>query len=400
MKIKKTNLLFYSVMSLLLLTDIVYGVGTEWVWDSGYKMTFPHETDANIFLWLASVIVMIWVFKSAKRFRHFSSSVILVVAITVALSILWMVQSILAGETIFTILVRQYSPFLLVFVSTLVLGDDELIFGKSLQVARIVMLVGFALTIYTELNFLTTYGFTVRILSSTVHVYYWEALLSWLFYIFNIDEKNDKWVSRIGTLMLLTAAFLTLSRSNIIVALLCTFLYFRRPYFARQIKFGAYVQIIITIGIGIWLFGWLVPDAYSSMLERLFSDSRSGQYEQFFSQVSWWELFVGQGIGATYTFSRFEKFAYVDNANLVMAFRYGIIPTAGMLILLINSLWVAFKKRRSQTWQIILIWLLATNGLSVYLNYKISWGYFLIWLSVGRILSRRSQSISLKRGRK
>ena len=125
------------------------------------------------------------------------------------------------------------------------------------------------------------------------------------------------------------------------------------------------------------------------MLDRLGSDSRSGQYEVFFQQVSLSKLFIGQGVGATYSFSRFENFAYVDNANLVMAFRYGMIPTIGMLLLLVMALVRSYIRKESRSWQIVLVWLLVTNGFSVYLNYKITWGYFLLWITVGHILNNR-----------
>lgn len=395
MKIGITKLLFYSVISLLLITDIVYCLGGVWIWDLGYKMTFPHETDANIFLWIASVIIIFWVFYWLKRFRHFSSGVRLLLLVTVSLSVIWMVISILDRATIFTVIIRQYSPFMLVFVVTIVLGTDDWVYHKSVQVAKVVMLIAFILTIYAELNFMLTYGFTMRSQSSSIHVYYWEGILSWLFYIFNTNSKEDKLIAKTSTILFLIAAFLTSSRSNIMIAFLSLFLYYRRAYDMRKIKIGAYIQIIVTVGIGIWMYAQLFPDAYNSMMERLFSDSRSGQYEQFFEQVSLWQLFIGQGMWATYSFSRFENFAYVDNANLVMAFRYGLIPTVGMLLLLVNSLWTSFKKKSNQSWQIILIWLLVTNGFSVYLNYRITWGYFLVWLSVGHILLKKTQKVTV-----
>lgn len=44
------------------------------------------------------------------------------------------------------------------------------------------------------------------------------------------------------------------------------------------------MKIAITVVIGILLFGHFVPEMFQSLLDRLGSDSRSGQYEVFFNR--------------------------------------------------------------------------------------------------------------------
>ena len=374
---------------LLLLADIVYCSGTEWIWASGYKMTFPNESNANMLIWLACVLICIWVFSWSPKYIYFNRSVQIIVIITVLVSLIWMLITLTGSNTIFTIFVRQYSPFMLMFVATLVLGIDKTIFDLAVLISKYIMILALGLTVYHELSFLVQYGLTMRSQSSAIHVYYWEGIMSWLFYVFNTVPKKDVAIIRIGTIIFLVASLLTASRSNILIAFLCILLYFKRSYEHRHLKLGAYIKIAMTAIVGIMLFSYFVPDMFLSLLNRLFLDSRSGQYEAFFQQVSLGKLFIGQGAGATYSFSRFDNFAYVDNANLVMAFRYGMIPTIGMLLLQVMALAKSFVRKESRSWQIVFVWLLVTNGFSVYLNYKITWGYFILWITVGHILSNR-----------
>ncbi len=389
LRINKKKAVLMITGLLLFLADIVYCSGTEWIWDSGYKMTFPNESNANILIWLACVLICVWVFSWLPRYKYYNKSVQVTVIITVLISFVWMLITLTGSNTIFTIFVRHYSPFMLVFVAALVIGVDETVYNLAVKISKYIMFLSLVLAIYHEISFLAQYGWTIRSQSSAIHVYYWEGVMSWLFYVFNTEPKKDVAIARTGTILYLVAALLTASRSNILIAFLCTFLYYKRSYEHRQLKIGAYVKIAITVVIGILLFGHFVPEMFQSLLDRLGSDSRSGQYEVFFQQVSLSKLFIGQGVGATYSFSRFENFAYVDNANLVMAFRYGMIPTIGMLLLLVMALVRSYIRKESRSWQIVLVWLLVTNGFSVYLNYKITWGYFLLWITVGHILNNR-----------
>lgn len=391
MIVSKKDIKIFLVSALLILTNIVYCTGTEWVWDLGYKMVFPNESKANAFLWIACIILTIWAFSCIPQMKYFSKVVQSTVFAIVSISIVWMLITLTGSNTIFTIFVRQYSPYMLVFSIVLIIGRDSYTFNKCVSISKYVMLGALLLTIYHELTFMLSYGFTMRSQSSAIHIFYWDGIMSWLFWTFNTDPKKDTLIAKVGTVLLVIAAFLSSSRSNIIISFLCIFLFYRRNSENKKIKIGVYLSLAVTVVIAIALFNHFVPEMYSSMMDRLFSDSRGGQIEVFFQQVSFWDLLIGKGSGATYTFSRFQNFAYIDNANLVMMFRYGMIPTVGMLLLFCMAVGKAWLYRENRSWQIIFIWLLVTNGFSVYLNYKVTWGYFLLWLSVGHLLTNERQ---------
>lgn len=391
MVVSKKDIRIFLVSTLLILTNVVYCINAEWVWDSGYRMVFPNESNANMLLWIACIILTIWAFCYIPQIKYFSRLVQIIVFVIVSISTAWMLITLTGNNTIFTIFVRQYSPYMFVFAIVLVLGRDSYTFNRCISISKYVMLGALLLTIYQELAFMLTYGFTMRSQSSAIHVFYWDGIMSWLFWIFNTDSRENVVVAKIGTALLVVAAFLSSSRSNILISLLCVFLFYRRNSEYKKIKIGAYVRLAITALIAIILFNHFVPEMYNSMLDRLFSDSRGGQIEVFFQQVSFLDLLIGKGAGATYSFSRFQNFAYVDNANIVMMFRYGMLPTIGMLALFCMAVGKSWLYHKNRSWQIVFIWLLVTNGFSVYLNYKITWGYFLLWLTVGHILNNERE---------
>lgn len=123
--------------------------------------------------------------------------------------------------------------------------------------------------------------------------------------------------------------------------------------------------------------------------ERLLADSRSHQYDVFFQQVDKAQLLVGQGINATYSFTGMSTtYRFFDNQFILEMFRYGIVPILLYTIMLIRPLWIAairFDWDLLRRCIVIVMWLLAMAGLSVYFNLNTNIHCAAMWVVIGRL---------------
>ena len=388
---RKFILLNFAITLILMGTMLSYFKG-EWYFQSGYLMTAPYAKQANYCYFLGSLFLFIVGLLRFRNLYYYSFWTAMIYGFMMFVpALIWCIITVATDGTIASVVMRQYAPFMIIFAGVFILGSDEILFQHTIKLSKYVMIIMVLATIYAELEFLLKFGFSSRSKSSAIYVFYTEAFLSWSFYAFNTQKKRNNIVLRIGTIGLVLAAFLSLSRGNILVATLSYVLCFRYLDYEKKYKWGSYLKIVILILVVILLISQFFPTTIHSLVGRLTDDTRSLQYIEFFSQVSFTDLLVGGGTGATYSFKGNDNYEYFDNAYIVMAFRYGLIPVVGMLLLLLSSIVYAFKKKFSGCWQTVLLWLLVTNGLSVYWNYRISFGYFLIWLSVGKLLAHKSE---------
>ena len=124
------------------------------------------------------------------------------------------------------------------------------------------------------------------------------------------------------------------------------------------------IVVLIIIGVN-WLKDYFLT-AYTNLVNRIDADTRSDQLTTFFSQVTISELIFGQGVSAQYYWNG-RSYGFIDNQLLFLCFRYGIVPMVVLLLMIIRGIVIGWKNKKNEKY-ILLMWLAALLGLSVYFN--------------------------------
>ena len=272
----------------------------------------------------------------------------------------------------------------------MVLGNDEEVYYIFVKSSRWISILFLFLAIYFQLDLMIKYGIANRPKGCPIYTYLVEGIAMWCISVFNIKSRKDRMLGVIGLILIGISCILTLGRGYITVSIVLCYFYYRFSDAKKNINKSANLKFIAAIITMIIIVNLVAPSIVESFLGRLTVDTRSGQYEVFFEQVSLSQLIMGQGIGATYSFSRFSNYSYIDNCNLVMAFRYGLPLVVLEYILFFKGLIASYKHRSYRDWQLIIIWILMTNGFSTYLPYKLNITSILVWVVLGHILSTRT----------
>ncbi len=129
--------------------------------------------------------------------------------------------------------------------------------------------------------------------------------------------------------------------------------------------------IFYGAAIALVLF-YVINSHFNSAFNRLLDkgDTRTFQYEQLFAQIDIWDLIVGQGQSFKY-YQNGELYSYIDNGYIMVLMRYGVLVAIPYVVCFVLPLIRAWKKRKKlgsdfgYAW-IVLMWLMAIGGLSVY----------------------------------
>ncbi|MRR55354.1 MAG: hypothetical protein EG822_12745 [Deltaproteobacteria bacterium] len=150
---------------------------------------------------------------------------------------------------------------------------------------------------------------------------------------------------------------------------------------------------------GIMLIAALVSSIFleeyvsNSIIEfrnRAFEDSRTGQFVDFFSQVSISDLIFGMGPKSTWYWGG-KDYQFIDNAYLWMAFIGGIPIVLSYCMLIIypgfRAYFAGATNNDAAAASLIILWCLSLTGFSTYLNPSLTPHSYLLLLLSGRCLA-------------
>jgi energy-coupling factor transporter transmembrane protein EcfT len=152
------------------------------------------------------------------------------------------------------------------------------------------------------------------------------------------------------------------------------------------------VLIVVLIIVGVnWLKDYFLT-AYTNLVNRIDADTRSDQLTTFFSQVTMSEMIFGQGVSGRY-FWNGRSYGFIDNQLLFLCFRYGIVPMLVLLLMIIRGIVIGWKNKENEIY-ILLMWLAALLGLSVYFNISMDISNLIVMMLIGHL---HKENISKKR---
>ncbi len=135
-------------------------------------------------------------------------------------------------------------------------------------------------------------------------------------------------------------------------------------------------------------------DAIDKLVIKNQSDTRTFQYVEMFTQVPLWKWIIGGGMSATYISEiTGGEYAFIDNQILLALFHYGVLLTIPWFYLWFKAIFQAFiqksRKISEKSYMFVLIlWMFALGGLSVYNVVIINQNTVLMCIVLGYCMSR------------
>ncbi|MEM5564821.1 hypothetical protein WNY78_06880 [Psychroserpens sp. AS72] len=134
--------------------------------------------------------------------------------------------------------------------------------------------------------------------------------------------------------------------------------------------------------------------SYELLLKRGTNDTRTNQIIEFLSQVNFYDLIVGSGFHATWSFDG-QPYSYLDNQWILLIWWAGLIPAIMYFYL---TAVIPFKLfiAKDQDYEtrveafILIVWTLACAGLAIYSTMSVDFFFFIICVIQGRLLYKYS----------
>lgn len=152
----------------------------------------------------------------------------------------------------------------------------------------------------------------------------------------------------------------------------------------------SYVVLLFVI-LSVWavseVYGEKFKGVASFLSDSWYVDTRTDQYRQFLSQVSFVDLSIGKGPRATWVWNGLE-YEWIDGQFTLLAFNGGfILLSTYMIIITLPAFQLLYKH---PSWQyaapaiVLVFWTLAMMGLSTFTSVKVSYEHTVICILAGR----------------
>jgi hypothetical protein len=202
--------------------------------------------------------------------------------------------------------------------------------------------------------------------------------------------------------VLYISSFLSGNRSWIIMMVMHTtiiaFKYKKTILWRPRTSYIILLLIISSIWAASEVYGEKFKGVASFLSDSWYEDTRTDQYRQFLSQVSFTDLFIGKGPRATW-FWNGREYEWIDGQFTLLAFNGGFILLSTYIAIIV---WPAFRLiYKHPSWRyaapaiILVFWTLAMMGLSTFTSVKVSYEHAIICILAGRCyyLSRSKGSV-------
>lgn len=325
--------------------------------------------------------------------RKYPAKMIIPIGILFVFGIIWMFYCVVFDNISITLLIRDNFPPIVMFLPCLLfVGYDD---QKWPLIKKIIIYLSIFFTFYSFIEVFIAYykfGFNYRITYGAPMYCFIIGLYATYGYIILTDDwkKNRKLFTFILVVLLFFNSAILQGRSWFIQTIFLFLIYLHK---IRSVyKNNKILSIVIPLSVILFvaLIFFVNSDLFSALFKRfkISGDTRTTQLKMFFEQVDIGNLVIGQGMNASYLFNDNPNYKFIDNQMLLFMFRYGIIPTILYFYLLIypivKSLIIKNKKIFGKC-LVLISWIAASVGVSVYFNYSFSLSHILVLIYAGRI---------------
>ena len=275
----------------------------------------------------------------------------------------------------FDLVTETNSPLVWFLCLGVAAGTRPVIWKHLGRIAGIAAWLIFPLMLYS-LTMIPSYG---RFARNNPQVMYLSLLL-WFASYHMLSTPGTAWLPRatrsIPLLACLLVAVFNQGRGWIIQCVLALLLLLARPLFLREAKAATKaltngIFAVLALLAAFFLLLKLYPLAIQGLIGRATEDTRTGQYQAFFSQMEVLDLLTGKGPTGSYTDPELgSSYGYFDNQYVWMLLKGGFLIAFGYTALvIIPGFRLFFRARNERDYAAagtLILWSLALAGLSTY----------------------------------
>ncbi|SFT02995.1 hypothetical protein [Paenibacillus sp. BC26] len=406
MKVDLKGILFTGIIVLMLISLVIPGITGSWVREANstaftyaphYSKLTSLSSSMSIYLLYILLIVCIW--SNQKK-----GKTLLIVYLCSLVFIVWGLFAFYEAN-LQEVLLDDVSINLILIPLFYILGYEKAIFESAKRLIPFIVVLMVGLIFWSSLSFVFQYGLSTETRTSPSKEMFAVAISAYWCYSLGMSEskKYHRSFKYILGICLLICAFLIRSRSWIIQCILL--LYAMLAFSAGKNALLRKIVAAFTVVLVFLLIILLLPNVTGALFDRIGQDTRSGQYDTFFSQVDATSLLWGQGRNAGYSFLGITNYRYFDNQFIYIMFHYGIVPVLCLLGVIAGLFRKINKDRFTIEEQAYIVgcrlmsffFLTALGGLSVYFKFGWNLGTLFVLVFIGRGVAMMSEARERKR---
>ncbi|WP_195269676.1 hypothetical protein [Eubacterium sp. 1001713B170207_170306_E7] len=271
-----------------------------------------------------------------------------------------------------TVLYSATSPEVYLTILAVVIGLDDTLYKSFGKMALRLGVLSLTASLVFYVTFLGRHP-SGLMGNSAALIFYVQGF--WLLVIGSIDYYRRKQKRGYVYFLLMICVLMALlfnARSYVIQSMLwiVLFPYITTPRKKRGRFRGVWLAVLIA-GAALVFVENFQPHLFEAFMEKTGRDTRSFQYAELFAQTALKDYLIGRGYAFQYYSQTMGGFySYIDNGYLFLTIRYGLsicLPYVLMMLMgIYNSLFYN-KERLAKGYGFVLImWMCAMGGLSVY----------------------------------
>lgn len=284
-------------------------------------------------------------------------------------------------------LYNSVTPIVYLLILTIFLSSNQRIFNIFVKINYFITFYSLLYALVLFINFKSIHPDGL-IGNSALLKYFIQGFVSAMITCYYLKNRL---ISLLIIFLCILLSFFCSTRSFIVQSILFLIIYVVMTSKRKILSF------IITLIIGFILliisFNILkiyFPTTYEYFIYKLDQDTRSGQYVQLFSQINLFDLIIGQGYYFKYVWNG-VLYSHIDNTYIFLAMRYGFIFLVPFCIVLFTSFYRGIKSKaifKKVLAIFILQIIMAFGGLSVYFVVDLDIKMLIIYLIIGKCLSK------------
>lgn len=355
--------------------------------ESIFEYVYTQTTIYNISMLCIFFLFVCHVLYYFKAFsRSIPQSLLYIYIFVLLISVLFWIEALLYHDTSFVSMIRMpLNPLFCLIYVYVVLAFDEDLFHLLVKNVLLVSVIFLLIDIYLLVTrFETAFAFGISPLMQFRTAAFW----GFVFYLVCKPDINRKYffILLIGFLLCTFIGAIIISRSWIIQGLLSLILLFF-CYYRQNVNKTFPIFIFVIFIILLFIYGYYVfkdTGSYEFLMNKMYNDSRSGQYFAVMEQFSFYDFLLGGGAFTMWIQNNVE-YAYIDNQTIFFMYRYGLLLVLFYyLLVLFPAVKIFFSKRSSKIPYFLFMWVLAINGLAVFNGVNWDWPNLLVMVACGR----------------
>ena len=192
-------------------------------------------------------------------------------------------------------------------------------------------------------------------------------------------------VYALGSLIVVTRSLILSSILYLLAAIYIGYRFKASKGRKSLVLYSAVIVAFAAVGGSVFFESRLL-DAMAMLVDRLDDDSRSGQYEQFLSQISFLDVLVGRGLRGVWSWNGSE-YASIDGSYTLMLFTGGIPLLATYVFVMFSAPYRCVRTTPPlhvmAAATTLMFWALALTGFGIYAVPSFRFSHVVLCLMVG-----------------